>query len=97
MQHFYDAQIRRYITQTIRVLSNFTVRYGDGTLHRVPVLYGDADRQAANIIKQNSENKINSVPRISVYVSELKLDRSRLSDASYVGKLHFREIGRAHV
>ena len=93
MQHFYDAQIRRYITQTIRVLSNFTVRYGDGTLHRVPVLYGDADRQAANIIKQNSENKINSVPRISVYVSELKLDRSRLSDASYVGKLHFRERG----
>ena len=93
MQHFYDAQIRRYITQTIRVLSNFTVRYGDGTLHRVPVLYGDADRQAANIIKQNSENKINSVPRISVYVSELKLDRNRLSDASYVGKLHFRERG----
>ena len=56
MQYFYDGQIRRYLTQTIRVLSNFTVRYGDGTLVRVPVMYGDPDRQAASIIRQNSEN-----------------------------------------
>jgi hypothetical protein len=91
MQHFYDGQIRRYITQTIRVLSNFTVRYGDGTLVRVPVMYGDADRQAASIIRQNSENKISSVPRISVYISGLELDRNRLGDPSYVGKVHVRE------
>jgi hypothetical protein len=91
MQHFYDGQIRRYITQTIRVLSNFTVRYGDGTLVRVPVMYGDADRQAASIIRQNSENKINSVPRMSVYISGLELDRNRLGDPSYVGKVHVRE------
>lgn len=91
MQYFYDGQLRRYITQTIRVLSNFTVKYGDGSLHRVPVMYGDADRQAANIIKQNSENKINSVPRMSVYISNIDLDRDRLSDATYVGKVHIRE------
>ena len=91
MQYFYDGQLRRYITQTIRVLSNFTVKYGDGTLHRVPVMYGDSDRQAANIIKQNSENKVNSVPRMSVYISNLDLDRNRLSDATYVGKVHIRE------
>jgi|694.fasta_scaffold86847_3 hypothetical protein len=91
MQHFYDAQIRRYLTQTIRVLSNFVVKYGDGTLHRVPVLYGDSDRQVANIIKQNSENKVNSVPRISVYISGLSLDKERLADATYIGKVHIRE------
>jgi hypothetical protein len=91
MQHFYDGQIRRYITQTIRALSNFVVKYSDGTLVRVPVMYGDADRQAASIIRQNSENKINSVPRISVYVSALEMDASRLSDASYVGKMNIRE------
>jgi hypothetical protein len=91
MQYFYDGQIRRYLTQTIRVLSNFTVRYGDGTLVRVPVMYGDTDRQAASIIRQNSENKINSVPRISVYISALELDRNRLGDPSYVGKVHVRE------
>ena len=91
MQFFYDGQLRRYILQTIRALSNFTVKYGDGSLHRVPVMYGDADRQSANIIKQNSENKINSVPRMSIYISSLSLDRNRLSDATYVGKVHIRE------
>jgi hypothetical protein len=91
MQYFYDGQIRRYLTQTIRVLSNFTVRYGDGTLVRVPVMYGDPDRQAASIIRQNSENKISSVPRISVYISGLELDRNRLGDPTYVGKVHVRE------
>lgn len=91
MQHFYDGQIRRYITQTIRVFSNFVVKYGDGTLHRVPVMYGDADRQVANILRGNSENKTNSVPRISVYVTALEMDKERLSDATYVGKMHIRE------
>lgn len=91
MLHFYDGQIRRYLTQTIRVLSNFVVKYGDGSLVRVPVMYGDADRQVAGIIKQNSENAINSAPRISVYISALDIDRNRLSDSSYVGKMHFRE------
>lgn len=91
MQHFYDGQIRRYLVQIIRLLSNFTVRYADGTLHRIPVLYGDADRQVANIIRQNSENVVNSVPRISVYISGLELDKDRLGDASFVGKLHVRE------
>lgn len=93
MQWFYDGQIRRYLTQTIRVLSNFTVKYSDGTLVRVPVLYGDADRQAASIIRNNSENKINSVPRIGVYISSLSLDRDRLGDSTYIGKMHIRERG----
>jgi len=91
MQFFYDGQIRRYITQTIRVFSNFVVKYGDGTLVRIPVMYGDADRQVASIVRQNSENKVNSVPRISVYVGDLSLDRTRLSDSSFVGKVNFRE------
>ena len=91
MQHFYDGAIRRYVTQTIRILSEFTVRYGDGSLHRIPVLYGDADRQAASILRQNSENAVNSVPRISVYIYGLDLDRDRLADSTFVSKLHVRE------
>jgi T4-like virus Myoviridae tail sheath stabiliser len=91
MQWFYDGQIRRYVTQTIRVFSNFVVKYGDGTLVQVPVVYGDQDRQVANILNQNSDNSIASVPKISVYVTGLDLDRDRLADQSYVGKLNFRE------
>ena len=91
MQFFYDKQIRRYLVQIIRVFSNFTVKYGDNTLHQIPVMYGDADRQAANILRQNSENVVQSVPRIAVHITGLQLDRTRLGDPSYVGKLHFRE------
>jgi len=91
MLHFYDGQIRRYITQIIRLLSNFSVKYGDGTLVRVPVLYGDTDRQIASLLGDNSENKMAAAPRMAVYLNDLQLDRSRLSDSSYVGKLHLRE------
>ena len=91
MQFFYDGQIRRYLLQTIRLLSNFVVKYGDGTLKQVPVMYGDSDRQVANINRQNSENKVNSAPRIAVYITDLQMDRERLADATHVGKVHIRE------
>ena len=91
MQYFYDGQIRRYLTQIIRLLSNFVVRCGDGTLVRVPVMYGDVDRQAASIINQNSENTLPATPKIAVYVTDFDLARDRLGDATYVGKMHFRE------
>ena len=91
MQFFYDQQIRRYLVQIIRIFSNFTVRYGDGTLHQVPVMYGDADRQVAVIMRQNSENVVQAVPRIAVYIAGLALARDRLSDQTYVGKMHIRE------
>lgn len=91
MEFFYDGQIRRYLVQIIRLLSNFTVKYSDGTLSRVPVMYGDPDRQAASILNQNSENTLQSAPRIAVYITDLDLDRNRLGDATYVGKVHVRE------
>jgi hypothetical protein len=54
-------------------------------------MYGDMDRQSASILRNNSENAINSAPRIAVYITGLELDRERLSDSTYVGKLHVRE------
>ena len=71
-QFFYDQQIRRFIIQFIRMVSNFQVQFGQDrngvtTLQRVPVIYGDSSRQAATIIKQNSENYLNSVPAMAVY------------------------------
>jgi len=91
MEFFYDGQIRRYILQVIRVFSNFVVKYGDGSLHQIPVMYGDADRQVASILRNNSENKVNSVPRISVYITALDLDKDRLADQTNVDKVHIRE------
>lgn len=95
MQFFYDGAIRKYLIQTMRVFSNFSVKYSDGTLMRVPVVYGDPDRQVSSIIRQNSENTVIACPKIAVYISQMSLDRDRLADATFVGKLHIRERGIA--
>src|SRR6056300_679696 len=91
MLHFYDGQIRRYTTQMMRILSNFPVKDGKGNVKDVPVMYGDLTRQVANIIRENSENKLPSAPRISVYITGLELDKARLLDATFVKKSNIRE------
>lgn len=94
--YFYDRQIRRFIQQIIAVFSHFNVEFGreqDGTkaLLRVPVMWGDPTRMAATIIKENSENKLNSVPSMSVYVTGLEYRRSDVQNPTFVDKLHIRE------
>jgi len=91
MQHFYDGQVRRYITQLMRIVSNFPVKDGKGKTKEVPVMYGDLTRQVANIIRENSENKLPSAPRMSVYITALELDKDRLTDASYTRSVNIRE------
>ena len=91
MQHFYDGQIRRYLTQLVRMFSGFSYQDGKGTLTQIPVMYGDITRQVGSIIRDNSENKIPSAPRMGIYVGGLELDRSRLADSSYTNKVNIRE------
>ena len=91
MDFFYDGQIRRYVTQFMRVFIGFKYQAGDGTLKTVPVMYGDMTRQVASIIRENSENKMPTVPRIGCYITGLELDTNRLADASFVSKLNIRE------
>jgi hypothetical protein len=91
MQHFYDGQIRRYVTQLVRLFSNFSYKDGDDKIVQVPVMYGDITRQVGHILRDNSENKIPSAPRMSVYITGLEQDRSRTSDSSFTSKVHIRE------
>ena len=91
MQHFYDGQIRRYLTQMMRILANFPVQDGKGIQKEVPVTYGDLTRQVANIIRENSENKLPSAPRIAIYLTGLELDKDRLTDSTYTRKTNIRE------
>ena len=72
-------------------MSNFSFKDGDGALRTIPVMYGDITRQVAHIMRDNSENKIMSAPRMGVYVTNLELDRNRLADASFISKVHLRE------
>ncbi len=91
MEHFYDGQVRRYVTQMVRLMSNFSVKDGKGNLTQIPVTYGDLTRQVASIIRDNTENKIPSAPRIAVHVTGMEIDRERTADASYVSKVNIRE------
>jgi hypothetical protein len=98
MLHFYEGQIRKFLTQFIRILSNFSVETGKGkddsiTLRAVPVVYGDPTRQVANIIRQNSENALQYTPKIAAYVRELNYDRERMQNPYHIEKQHLKERG----
>lgn len=98
MLHFYEGQVRKFLTQFIRILSNFTVETGKGSdgsvnLRAVPVVYGDPTRQVANIIRNNSENALNYAPKIACYVRELNYDRERMQNPYHIEKQHLRERG----
>jgi hypothetical protein len=91
MDYFYDAQVRRYLTQFIRVMSNFAYKDAKGQLVKVPVRYGDMNRQVAHILRKNSENAIPSAPFIACYIKDLQFDRMRMQDPTFVSKVHIRE------
>lgn len=91
MDFFYDGQIRRYVTQFMRIFIGFKWQDGNNNQRLVPVSYGDMTRQVAAIIKENSENKLPTVPKISCYITNLEMDTSRLADATFVSKVNIRE------
>jgi len=96
VQYSYDAQIRRFVSQFIRILSNFQVEFGkdtngNRTLQTVPVYFGDQSRQAAMILRGNSENSLNSVPAIATYILGLTYDRDRVQNPYYDNSVVVRE------
>ena len=98
MLHFYEGQVRKFLTQFIRILSNFSVETGRGKdnaiqLRAVPVVYGDPTRQVASIIRNNSENALQYTPKIACYVRELNYDRERMQNPYHIEKQHLRERG----
>lgn len=96
VQYAYDGQIRRFVTQFIRIVSNFQVEFGqaaDGQKHlqTVPVYYGDVSRQAAMILRSNSENTLNAVPAMATYISAFTYDRDRVLNPYFEGSMRIRE------
>jgi len=95
-QYFYDKQIRRYIQQFIRLFSGFNVQMGKDdeglpVYQQVPVRYGDINRMAAHITRENSENVVNSVPFISCYVTALNMMPERRTYQDYTDKMQVYE------
>jgi hypothetical protein len=94
-QFFYDAQIRRFLLQFTRIVSNFQVEYGrDGeqaALLRVPVRYGDATRNAQTILQENSAASMPSTPLMTFYVSALTYDRPRMQEPYHINTVSVRQ------
>ena len=95
-EFFYDDQIRRFLLQFTRIFSNFQVEYGRSdtgaaTLVRVPVRYGDASRQAAAIMSENSANKMPNSPMMTFHITALDYDRPRMQEPNFVDKKTFRQ------
>ncbi len=76
MDFFYDKQFRRYIQQFMRLFANFQIEIDreNETYRTVPVRYGDATRMAMHILKENSENVVNSAPFISCWIQSLEIN-----------------------
>jgi hypothetical protein len=101
-QYFYDEQIRRFLLQFARIFSNFDVEFGTNeagqgpgsgadTLVRVPVRYGDASRQAQTILQNNSANDMPATPLMTFYITDLKYDRPRIQDPTFVSNISVRQ------
>ena len=99
-QYFYDRQIRRYIQQFIRLFSGFSVQMGvDNSklpiMLEVPVRYGDINRMAAHIQRENSENITNTVPFISCYVTDFSMAPERRVSQQHTEKVQVWEKKQA--
>ena len=82
--------------QFAKVFSNWQVTKGkdpagNDIMVRVPVMYGDSSRQAANIISNNTASNLPSAPMISYYISGLEYDQKRTQDPTYTDRISIRQ------
>ncbi len=95
-QFFYDNQIRRFLLQFAKIFSNWYVTKGkdpngNDILVRVPIMYGDASRQASTIIANNSASNLPSAPMITYYITGLEYDQRRTQEPFFVDKINVRQ------
>ena len=96
MQYFYDSQVKRFLIQFARILSNIEVTAGydpnnNPIIKRVPIMYGDSSRQASTILANNSASNLPSAPLITYWITGVEYDQRRTQDPYFVDKLNVRQ------
>ncbi len=96
LAYYYDAQIRRYLLQLERIFGNFQIfvgtdRKGAERFLRVPAVYGDSDRMAQHLKRNNSENTLTPVPFISFYITDVAIGNERRQNPNFVGTVQVSE------
>lgn len=89
LDHWYDAQMRRFLAQVVRAFSGFqyTTGWKDGQppqAMQVPCRLALTDRMVANLIKNGSENTLNTVPMIAVYQTGIAGRRQDVQNLNHV-------------
>jgi hypothetical protein len=104
LDYWYDEQIKRYLIQIIRVFSNFRVKENTKNgvnYNRVPARYGDSSRLVAHLLRNNSENIVNSAPQIAVSIQSIQPARDRtaepfLVDTQQVAERNFDTVNNTY-
>lgn len=95
-EFFSDNQIRKFLIQFAKIFSSWQVTKGkdaDGNpiLVRVPMMYGDASRQAATILANNTASNMPSAPMFTYYISGLEYDQRRTQVPTHIDVMHVRQ------
>lgn len=81
LDYWYDAQIRRYLIQFVRMFSTIRVRSnrrdGRPVYRRVPVRLATSSRQVAWMLQRANENRMLSIPQMVVRIEELRYSEAR--------------------
>lgn len=82
MKFFYDAQIRRKILHFGRLFGDIYISVGNDEngnmlIQRVPCRFADTTRQVEHIIRNNSENSVQSVPMMSYHIDTIDIARDK--------------------
>lgn len=86
--YWYYAQIRTIILHTLRLFQNFCVSEGiddDGNpiLRRVPCVYMSTDKSVVYMLNNASDTVLETVPKMVLAISEVKLNNDKISGAPY--------------
>lgn len=95
-QYFYDAQIRRYLVQFMRIFSFVKIQSppddnGNIVESSVPIRYGDMSRMVATILSGNSENTILSSNQFAVTINSINIDPGRRNNPHHTNSVRVQE------
>lgn len=84
--YYYDAQLKRYLTQFMSIFAGLTVKTGkrengEQLEIEVPIVYGSKDRVVAAMMAGNTQNKPIRLPTMSAYMTDLAFNPQRNAGA----------------
>jgi hypothetical protein len=95
--HFYENQIRSYIRQFMGIFSGLQVQTGrsdcDPEMISVPCIMGFRDRVVSALMAGNTQNRMVSLPVMSVYMSNLEMAPDRRKVPSLIDQRVTMPVG----